>query len=97
MSSLKTKSTEFIYHRLAKTLKFSTTKMQCAQDNQEDFTWVVMWARKVKEKEVDKRIWDNVELLSQVTREQLAKHQATMKFTNTPNPNNKMNISQWIM
>jgi len=36
---------------LAKTLKFSTTKMQCAQDNQEHFTWVVTWARRVKGKE----------------------------------------------
>ena len=25
--------------------------MQYAQDNQEDFTWVVMWAIRVKEKE----------------------------------------------
>jgi len=36
---------------LVKTLKFSTTKMQCAQDSQEDFTWVVIWARRAKEKE----------------------------------------------
>jgi len=24
--------------------------MQCAHNNQEDFTWVVMWAKRVKEK-----------------------------------------------
>ena len=39
---------------LAKTLKFSTTKMQCAQDNQKDFIWVIMWVGRVKVKEVDK-------------------------------------------
>ena len=37
---------------LAKTFKFSTTRMQCVQDNQEDFTWVVMWARRVRRKEL---------------------------------------------
>ena len=36
---------------LDKTLKFSTTRMQYAQDNQEDFTQVVMQARRVKGKE----------------------------------------------
>ena len=40
---------------LAKTLEFSTTNMQCAQDNQEDFTWVVIWARRVKGKK-----WTNI-------------------------------------
>ena len=39
---------------LAKTLKFSTTKMQCAQDAQEDFIWVIMWAKKGQGKGVDK-------------------------------------------
>jgi len=43
---VKTHSKDEIYHMLAKTLKFSDTKIQCAQDNQEDFTLVVMWARK---------------------------------------------------
>jgi len=51
IGSLKTHSKDVIYHKLAKTLKFSTTRMQYAQDNQEDFTWVVMWAIRVKEKE----------------------------------------------
>ena len=37
---------------------------------------------------------DNVELFSQVTMEHPTKHQATMKFINSPNPNNTMNISQ---
>jgi len=36
------------YHRLAKTLKFFIAKMQCTHDNQEDFTWVIIWAKKVK-------------------------------------------------
>jgi len=36
---------------LAKARKFSTTKMQFAQDNQEDFDRVVTWARRVKGKE----------------------------------------------
>jgi len=37
VGSLKPHSKDAIYHVLAKTLKFSTTKMQCAQDYQEDF------------------------------------------------------------
>jgi len=40
---------------------------------------------------------DNVELSNQVIREQPTKHQWTNKFTNTPNSNNSMNISRWIM
>jgi len=28
-----------------------STKMQCAQENQENFTWVVTWSRRVKGKE----------------------------------------------
>ena len=48
IGSLKTYSKDAIYHILDKTLKFSTTKIQCAQDNQEDFLWVIMWARRVK-------------------------------------------------
>jgi len=51
IGSLKTNSKDAIYHMLAKTLEFSTTKMQCAQSNQEDFIRVVTWARKVKGKE----------------------------------------------
>ena len=39
-----------IYHRLAKILKFSTTKMHGTQDNQEDFAWVVMWANRQRER-----------------------------------------------
>ena len=35
---------------LDKALKFSTTKIQYAQDNQEDFIWIVMRARRVKGK-----------------------------------------------
>jgi len=34
IGSLKTHFKDAIYHRLDKTLKFSTTKMQCAQENQ---------------------------------------------------------------
>ena len=44
VGSLKTQSNEAIYHKFAKILKFSTTKMQCAYDNQEDFIRVIMWA-----------------------------------------------------
>ena len=54
IGSLKTHSNDANYHKLDMTLKFSTTKMQCAQDNQEDFIQVVMWATRVKGKEVDK-------------------------------------------
>jgi len=32
-------------------LKFSTTNMKYAKDNQEDFRWVVIWAKRVKGKE----------------------------------------------
>ena len=35
---------------------------------------------------------DDMELFGQVTKEQPAKHQATMNFTNPPNPNNKINL-----
>ena len=35
----------------------------------------------------------NVELLTQVNKQQPTKHQVTMKFTNTPNLKNTMNIS----
>jgi len=55
IGSLKTRSKYAIYRKLAKTLKLSITKIQCAQDNQEDFIRAVMWARRVKEKE-----WTNV-------------------------------------
>jgi len=51
IGSLKTHSKDAIYHMLDKALKFSTTKMHYAQDNQEDFIRVVMWARRVKGKE----------------------------------------------
>jgi len=33
---------------LDRALKLYTTKMQCAQDNQEDFDTVVTWARRFK-------------------------------------------------
>ena len=59
--------------------------MQCAQDNQEDVTCVVMWVRRAKGKEVDKYIWDDVEQLRQVTKEQPTNHQEMLKFINTPN------------
>ena len=36
---------------LDKTLKFSTTRMQYAQDNEEAFDRDVTWARRVKGKE----------------------------------------------
>ena len=44
VGSLITHANDAIYHMLAKSLKFSTTKMQCTKDNQEDFIWVEMWA-----------------------------------------------------
>ena len=46
IGSLKTHSNDAIYHMLPKTLKFSASKMQYAEDNQEDFIWVTMWAKK---------------------------------------------------
>jgi len=51
IGTLRTHSKDTTYHMPDKALKFHTTKMQCAQDNQEDFIWVVTWARKVKGKE----------------------------------------------
>jgi len=45
IGSLRTHSNDAIYHMLAKVLKFSTTKMHCAKYNQEDFIWVVTWAK----------------------------------------------------
>ena len=39
---------------LDKALKLSTTKMQCVEDDQEDFIWVIMWAKKGQGKGVDK-------------------------------------------
>jgi len=50
LGSLKNHSKDVNYHMLTKTLKFATTKMQCAQDNQENFIWVAMWARRVRER-----------------------------------------------
>jgi len=41
--SLKSQSNDAIHHKLAKILKFSTTIMQCAYDNQEVFSWFLMW------------------------------------------------------
>jgi len=84
IDSLKTHSKDAIYHRLDKTLKFSTTKMQCAQDDQEDFIRVVMWARRVKGNECTNEFWKGG-ATSQATREQPTKHQETLKFTNTSN------------
>jgi len=69
IGSLKAHSKDAIYHMLAKTLKFSTTRMQRVQDNHEDFIRVVMWARRVKEMEWTNAFWTNMELLSQVARE----------------------------
>ena len=69
---------------LAQTPKFSITGMQCAQDNQEDFIWVVMWVSAFGEKSGQLK-FGNMELLRQETREQPPKHQVTNKFTNTPN------------
>jgi len=43
-----------IYHMLAKVLKFSTTKMHCAKDNQEDFQGLYV-GLKVREKK-----WTNI-------------------------------------
>ena len=42
---------------LAKILKFSTTKMHGAQDNQEDFLRVVMWAYREKERS-EQMLWE---------------------------------------
>jgi len=55
IGSLKTHFNNAIYHMLAKTLKFSPTKIKCVENNQEDFIWVVLWAKRVKGKE-----WTNV-------------------------------------
>jgi len=52
IGSLKIHSKDTIYHKLDQALKFNTTKMQSAQDDQKDFIWVVMCARRVKEKEL---------------------------------------------
>jgi len=57
IGSLKTHFNDTIYHMLAKTLKFSTTKMKCAQDNKENFTWIVVWARRIKGKEWTNAFW----------------------------------------
>jgi len=43
MALLKTHSNDANCHRLAEILGFYTTKMQCAQDNQEDFSWIIKW------------------------------------------------------
>jgi len=59
---------------LAKTLKFSTTRMQCAQDNQEDFIWVLMWVKMVKGKEWTNAFWQGG-ATSQATKEQPTNHQ----------------------
>ena len=45
IGSLKTHSKDVIYHMLHQIFKFSAIKMQCTQDNQENFTWVAMWAK----------------------------------------------------
>jgi len=50
-----------------------------------------MWAKMVREKEWISE-FGQCGAISQVAREQLTKHQVTMKFTNAPNPNNTMNI-----
>jgi len=67
--SLKTQSNDANYLELVKVLKFSTTKMQCAHDNQEDFTWGYNVGSTVGEKR-----WTNdlefVELIAKKTMEQ---------------------------
>ena len=45
IGSFKTHSKDAIYYMLDKALKFSITKKQCVQDNQEDFDKVVTWAK----------------------------------------------------
>ena len=50
------------------TLKFSYIRMQCAHGNQEDFSWVVMWAN-VREKKWT-NVFGNVELIAKKTMEQ---------------------------
>jgi len=55
---LKAHSNDTTYHRLVKNLKFSSTKNASGQDNQEDFDGVVVWARRVSEKGLDKCFWD---------------------------------------
>jgi len=42
MSSVKTPSKDANYYGLATRFKFSSTSMEYAHDNQEDFSWVVM-------------------------------------------------------
>ena len=58
---------------LDKALKLSTTKMQCVEDDQEDFIWVIMWARRAKKKE-QKNEFGQCGAISEVTREQPTKH-----------------------
>jgi len=45
-------------------------KMQCAQNNQEEFAWVVTWAKRVKRKEWISE-FKQCGAISQVVREQL--------------------------
>jgi len=55
--SPKTHANDANYHKLVKILKFSTTKMHCAHDNQQDLTWVRI-RLKGRGKEMDKCFWE---------------------------------------
>jgi len=68
--------------------------VQCAHDNQEDFTWVVMWAKRDLRERSSLINMGNVELFNQMNREQPTNYHAIMKFINSLNPNNTINISQ---
>ena len=68
MGLVKTLSKDPNSYMLAKTLKFSSAKMQyCTCDKQKDFSWVVMWS-KGKRKRGDK--YFDVELIARKTKVQ---------------------------
>ena len=73
-------------------VKFSNSpplEMQCAHNNQEDFTWVAMWAKVLREMSGLTNL-DNMEWFSELAREQPSKNQVSTKLTNTQNPKNIM-------
>jgi len=73
IGSRKTRSKNAIYHRLTKLSNSTPLRTQCAWDPQEDLTGVVTWAEKDLRKRSGLINLGNVELFSQVTREQSTK------------------------
>jgi len=82
--SLKTHSNEATCHMLAKILKFSTTRIQCAYDNQEVFHGLSC-GLKGEETKRDK-CFENVELKAINTIEQPTLDQNENKDYHQPNP-----------